>query len=398
VSHVVKYKSVSITLHPYRHSSGREYWRFKAAGQPISRSTLEKAKREALKHAQTLYRGNLDLSTLTPEQSRAVRRMIEADPSCRLVDEFLVWKTRTKPEKATETAVAEFLTIKEKNAGRSTQNLRTLRKHLNPIAVKFAGVSLAAITVHDIEAHLIANPNHGNRTRKNMRASIVTFFRWCESREYLPEGKTVAEKVEAPITSYKVPETYEPEEMRIMLENVKPGFLAWLATGGFAGVRTDEIKPIAGSRKSPLDWKDFKWDRDLIIIRPETSKTGHRRVIPIQPVLRAWIYPIRKESGPVHEEIAPTKTGRGKGAIAETKRLGALVGGWRPNALRDSFISYRAAKVGLAKTAMEAGNSEAEAKASYNDAKGEDDADRWFGLLPKCYSKKRPSQNPTERK
>ena len=59
-----------------------------------------------------------------------------------------------------------------------------------------------------------------------------------------------------------------------------------------------------------------------------------------------------------------------------------MVGGWRSNALRDSYISYRAAKVGLGKTSMEAGNSEAEAKASYNDAKSEAEADEWFGLFP----------------
>ena len=58
------------------------------------------------------------------------------------------------------------------------------------------------------------------------------------------------------------------------------------------------------------------------------------------------------------------------------------MGGWRRNALRHSFISYRAAQTGLSQTAMEAGNSESEARRSYNDAKGKDEADAWFAVVP----------------
>jgi len=67
---------------------------------------------------------------------------------------------------------------------------------------------------------------------------------------------------------------------------------------------------------------------------------------------------------------------------AETARLGALIGGWRPNALRHSFISYRAAVVGISQAAQEAGNSEAISRRAYQDAMGSDVAEAWFGVLP----------------
>lgn len=37
---------------------------------------------------------------------------------------------------------------------------------------------------------------------------------------------------------------------------------------------------------------------------------------------------------------------------------------------------------GVAQTAMEAGNSESEARKSYNDAKSEAEAEEWFSLKP----------------
>ena len=76
-----------------------------------------------------------------------------------------------------------------------------------------------------------------------------------------------------------------------------------------------------------------------------------------------------------------TKGQKGYAGIpAETTRLGAFVGGWRRNALRHSFLSYRAAQVGIAQAAREAGNSEAVARRVYEDAKGADEASLWFSL------------------
>ena len=59
-----------------------------------------------------------------------------------------------------------------------------------------------------------------------------------------------------------------------------------------------------------------------------------------------------------------------------------MVGGWKRNALRHSFISYRAAVpgVGIGQAAAEAGNSESQARKDYQDAKGADEAEEWFAM------------------
>ncbi|MFY8268310.1 MAG: hypothetical protein ACOVLK_02825, partial [Terrimicrobiaceae bacterium] len=142
----------------------------------------------------------------------------------------------------------------------------------------------------------------------------------------------------------------------------------------FAGCLVAEIIQPKDGAKSPIVWEDFAWDRGIIIIRAETAKTGMRRVVPILPALAHWLEPYRAETGRVCSEYVPPSSGRKKGVPSETARLGALIGGWKPNALRHSWISYRAALCGMGQTAMEAGNSESEAKKSYNSAKGKDEA------------------------
>lgn len=385
-THAVKAGSVTLEIRPWTNAKGQKWHRAEYYGadgkrRHVTGSTLKVARAKALAKAQELAKGVVDFSALSPHQIRAIRRLLDADPQLALVDDFLLWKSKMLPDKPTGEAVAEFLKAKEKNAGRSTQNVLTLRKYLNPLSALFGSSPLSSITLPDLEAFVASNPNHSNRTRRNCRGAVVTFFRWCRVREFLPDAPTVAEKLERPIVADTVPETYTPDQLAILVDNVKPDYKPWLVTAALAGVRTDEIAPVSGSRKSPLDWSDFHWDRNLLIVRPETAKMKRRRVIPITPKLREILFPLRKSSGPILDAIPPTKLGRGKDAVAETVRLGKLIGGWKPNALRHSFISYRAAQVGLGKTAMEAGNSEAEAKRSYNNAKGGDEANRWFQVL-----------------
>lgn len=370
VSEVVKYRSVSLTVYPWKHPSGRDYWRFrKSDGKHCTRATLEKAKAEAKKHAQDIHRGTLDLSALTPDQTRKLQRIVEADPTLAMVDEFLLWHSKKRPKKLCSHAIREFLAVKQANAGDSPHNMRILTKNLSLLP---GDKILADITVADLPV-LAGEP----RTKKNVRASWVTFFRWCRDREYLPYNeKTAPERLERPRIARKIPETFSPAQFQTLLENVRPAYLPWLALVGMAGLRTEEVCPQHGSSKDSLRWEDIHLDRRIIIVRPETAKTGHRRVTPICDALLAILKPIMGK-GIIGPKLYPSKPLNVQ-TEAETTRLGKLVGGWKRNGLRHSFISYRAAIVGISQTAMEAGNSESEAKRSYNDAKSRSEAKAWF--------------------
>lgn len=375
MSEIVKHKSVSITVYPWRHPSGREYWRFERTdGKHVTRSTLEKAKEAAKDHAKSVHKGALDLDTLSPDQIRKLQRIVEADPTLSLVDEFLVWHSRKRPRKRCGEAVAEFLESKRKNKGRSHHHLANLTRHL-------AKLPLDANMI-DIRASDLPEVIGSARTRRNVIGAWITFFRWCSRRDYVPRGEdTAPELLDRPIVQKKTPATYTPAELRILLDNVRPQYLPWLALVSLGGLRTEEVIPQHGSWKEPLCWEDIDFQRKIITVRPETAKTGHKRVIPICPALAEWLKPL-KGKGVIGPKLYPSKPLNAQ-SESETTRLGKLIGGWKRNAHRHSFISYRAALVGLAQTAMEAGNSESEAKASYNDAQSKADARRWFAVKPR---------------
>lgn len=379
----IKVGTVSLTVYPWRHPSGRDYWRWawydtNGKRRYGTRSTKPDAILAARAKALEIHNGTLDLSEMTPEKRSLVAAFLALDPTWSHIETLRGIAARKSVTLAA--GVAEFLELKAANQGRSPRNLITLRKNLTPLVAQYGSVQLDQISVTDLDSYL-TNRGGGSRTRQNHRASIVTFFRWCRARDYLPDQTTEAEKMAKPIAERKVPLTYTPEEMQILLDAVQSHYLPWLVLAGFAGIRNEEMHPVPTSRKSPLLWSDIDLERGLITIRPETSKTGQRRVIEMQPNLIAWLEEVDPKLEEVGHHKPPDKTRHGEDA--ETKRLGKLVGGWRRNALRDSFISYRAAQVGIARAALEAGNSESEAKKSYHDAKSQEEAGAWFSLKPK---------------
>lgn len=378
---VVKYRTVTITVFPWSPRVGVTYWKFRHGKKHIVRAELAAAKLEAKRIAEQTYFGSSALG-LTPSQNLTIRRLLQADPGLATVDEFLSWRDRQAPVHPLDAARTEFLAVKRANAGASPHHVRTLERHLGTLPTgNLSEIGLAQLPT------LTGAP----RSRKNRLDAWRAFFTWCRSRGYLPAGGAiVTDSIETPRIARGTPETWTPQELAILIANVQTQYLPWIALSAWAGMRTEEICPDSDSKKSPLLWSDFHWDRGLIIVRPETSKTGRRRVIPILPPIAALLPQDRVgRVGPILPPHAPPRT-RQK---AETTRLGLLVGGWRRNALRHSFLSYRAAIVGISQASQEAGNSESIARRVYEDAKGSDEAALWF-LIPQEYPSKPESDLP----
>jgi integrase len=144
----------------------------------------------------------------------------------------------------------------------------------------------------------------------------------------------------------------------------------------FAGVRSEEIAPDPKSKKSPLKWEDFDWQHQVIIVRAQTSKTREEREVPILPNLAQWLSPWRNAKGPViGNSEQPSRR--------ETGRLGQFIGGWKHNALRDSFCSYRAAITqNVPQVSYEMGNSISMVKRSYHRRQPIRAAQEWFEIGP----------------
>ena len=368
----VKFRSVTVTLWPWHPKPHLTHWRFRKGRGHVSRSTFDKAKAAAAAYAQETYFGSAKIGLLTDAQTRIVRRLLEADPTLAAVDEFLVWRNARCPEKLLSEARREFLAAKLSSQGRSKYHLENLRKHLTKLPDK----PLQRFALSDFPTIPGAA-----RTRRNVIDVWRQFFHWCRKQEWLPyDQPTVADRLETPVVQRTEATTWTPGELATLFAGVHETYLPWLALAAWAGMRTEELSPDGKSGKDALCWSDVHLDRGIIVVRPEVSKTAHRRIIPICDALAAVLRPMVGE-GRVCPTLAPHQPRRA-GVEAETTRLGKTVGGWKRNALRHSFISYRAAQVGLSTTALEAGNSEAEAKASYHSAMSAAEADSWFKIPP----------------
>ncbi len=135
----------------------------------------------------------------------------------------------------------------------------------------------------------------------------------------------------------------------------------------FSGIRSAEIER--------LDWRDNVWDRSFIEVKAAKAKTKARRLVPLLPNLRAWLEPMKKTEG--HVCFVPNVAFR-------LNYLGEKDGvGWRQNALRHSFASYRLAETpDAAKVALEMGNSPDKLFRYYRELVTPDAAKEWFAIMP----------------
>jgi integrase len=262
----------------------------------------------------------------------------------------------------------EFIESRRAN-GSSEIHVRNCKDYLGRLTGQMRA-NIADVTTADLSKFIRNQKTLGPVSRNALRGTIVSMFRFAKRQNYLhPDRDTVADMTEV----CKVPETeitiYTPEEMAKMLLASHARLLPVLAIGAFAGIRTAEIKR--------LHWEDIKWDRGHIEIAGRKAKTASRRIVPLTENLKAWLAPWRDETGEIvsFDDVS--------GALGDVAMKAGIPGGWRRNALRHSFISYRVAKTGdVPRTALEAGNSPEMIFRHYRAVVDEQSAEEWFGIMP----------------
>ena len=302
--------------------------------------------------------------------------------------QFRKWKReRTATGIALGDGIDLFLKSKQT---RSSRHYDGLRRDMDLLRVRIGKSHRAGeIQTSDLEA-FINSRGAGERRRFNLRAEIVSLFRWLREKGFLPEGATAADKLEQIDKQPGNVQILTVQQMRILLANVREEFLPWLVIGAFAGIRSEEIAPDPKSKKSPLIWQDFKWSKRLIDLRRETAKTGkkrksQRRLIPMEDNLLEWLRPWHNAIGPVCPR-QPTKHETGRlGKIKIGKPQQPLFPGakWPHNCLRDSYCSYwMAIHKNMPELAYQMGNSVQMIEQSYHERQDELDAREWFSIFP----------------
>ncbi len=281
--------------------------------------------------------------------------------------------------------VAEVVTdfIGKKQAdGMSVRYLRSLRSHLNRFAKHFQ-MPIGAVTASLIEDWLAAT-KRGPRTRKNLRNSVVTLFRFAKRKRYLPRTLvTEAEHVGRPPGRGGKPRVLRPEQLAGLLElagSPEKGSeeaQLYFALAGFSGLRRCELVR--------LDWQDIEFLRAKIDVGRDKAKTASRRRPPILPNLAEWLAPFRGRTGRVfkggeHAVDRIVAFAKASGVL-DTDSDGNAI--WPRNALRDSYASYRLEQIKNApQVALEMGNSPQVIFKNYLELVDERDAEKWFAIVP----------------
>jgi integrase len=266
-----------------------------------------------------------------------------------------------------EQVADEFVESRRARGGGSTY-VKNSRLNLKRFTGHVKG-NIDEVTVADINGFL-QNQKLSPVYLNGIRRSIVGMFAFAKRQGYLhPDRKTAAELSE----SFRQPDAaisiYTPEEMGGMLLAAKARHLPFLAIGAFAGIRSAEIHR--------LHWEDIKWDRGHIEIAGCKAKTAARRLVPLPDNLKAWLAPWREQTGLIIQSEDKS------GALNELAVASGVPGGWRQNALRHSFISYRVAETGdVPRTALEAGNSPQMIFRHYREVVDGEAAKAWFAITP----------------
>lgn len=404
-SFVVSVGSVSVPVYSRRRSvAGRAYTGFTlsfydAEGRRVRRSFADagEAKAEAQRVAAGLAAGRQESARLTASEAEtflAASKKVAPTGFSLLaaLDEWLAARAAlphgsglmdavsyfasrhpaNAPSRVVEEVVAEFLADRER-AGVSRHYLRDIRCRLGRVSESFRNCPIASLTPALVGTYLASElADQTNRSRRNVLRLISGLFQFARRAGYV--SRALAEEIaEIPAPKAETVETevFTVDEMRRLLDSARPEIVPALAIGGFAGLRSEEI--------IRLDWSEVKLGEGVIVVSAGKAKTASRRIVPIQPNLRAWLELAAKASGPV---VPPSPGGQ---VLQNAMRLTAERAGiqWVRNGLRHSFCSYRVAVTGdPASVATEAGNSAGMIHKHYRALVTAAEGAAWFAIQP----------------
>ncbi|MDC0088131.1 hypothetical protein OAI07_01170 [Akkermansiaceae bacterium] len=375
----VTFKSVRLPIRPYI-NNGKDCFRFSYPDESVkggwrygTRATKAEARQAAHAKAIEIASGFIDIANLSRHESELCRKFLELKPNQQDLDKLKEWKQREKTP--ISKAIADFHEFKLKEKGRSTNHLESQLTYLKRLEDFTSDAPIAEIKAPSIN-NWLNDLDLSDKSLNDHRSAAVALWIWCEKQEIIaPSGnfnepqKTTVRKNE----KQSAIETYTPEELSVLISSVEPSFLPWLVIVAFSGLRSGELH---SHRKEPLKWSAIKLDQRVIDCPAHISKNRKRKLVPINDTLAAWLKHLKAPSN--DSAICPSSPSK-----RETLRIGKLIGGWRKNALRHSYGSYRVAVTqDIASTAYEMDNSERIIKSHYLEAKTKAEGEAYFKLIP----------------
>jgi integrase len=255
------------------------------------------------------------------------------------VDFYLNHLEATKRSVPLHTAMKELIENR-RLSGASRRYCYDLGLRIGRFCAAFPDRTVAEITTAEVDDWL-SGLRLAPVTRNTFRRDLRTLFSFAATRRYCTENPVVqttkAKEIDGDVQILTVEQTAK------LLECAEAETLPFWAIGAFAGLRRSEIERV--------DWTQVDFESGLIEVKARHSKTAKRRLVTMQPNLRAWLAPYRSRNG----RICPPNLRK---CIEADRKKAGLDEDWPPNALRHSFGSYHLAKFNdVAALALQMGNS-----------------------------------------
>jgi integrase len=283
-------------------------------------------------------------------------------------------------------AVAEMIAAKTEK-GVSPTYLADLRYRLGTLEEAFR-CNVNAITPDDLR-EFMNGLTLAPRGFNNTLATLRTFFAFAQDRGWLSKEADLLAGFEKRKEKAAPVEIFTPAEMAELLANCSADLRPCLALAAFAGLRSEEILR--------LDWSDVDRRPGFIEIAADKAKTASRRLVPIMDNLVQWLAISERGDGRVwrHSKAwffeSQRCTVKAVSAARRERSKQAPAFGWKANALRHSFISYRLAEIqDVNRVALEAGNSPRMIFQHYRELCTPAEAKTWFALAPESAEKIKP--------
>jgi integrase len=271
-------------------------------------------------------------------------------------------------------AVTEFLVIKDHEREQdllSEPYLTRVKRDLKRLQKHFPGATVAELTGARLMGYFEAR-RAAHKTFNNRRGVVSAFLKFALQRDWIadnPLTKIPPRRIRRRRGCAITFAASQTAGLMAHVENHYPTAVPFFALCLFAGIRpclrTGEIL-----RLQPAS---VKLDANMIRIDGEVSKVREPRNVAIQPNLAAWLraYPLKKFP------IIPANLQHIREKVAEKFPLAHDV-------MRHSFISFFVAKFrSIGEAALQAGNSESIIRKHYLDLKTTEEAEEFFGILPK---------------
>lgn len=224
-------------------------------------------------------------------------------------------------------------------AGTSPATRRTRRAHVRSVARELAAAHPGAVSSLELST-IVARSDFSAQHRRGLRASLVSFYKWCVTTGVVKDDPTTDLPVVRAATSAPRPATDEVWRELLATADERTRLMARLA--GEAGLRRAEVACVH------TDDLVCSAEGAQLTVR---GKHGKQRIIPIDPSLAAEITRAQPNKGylfpgKINGHISPDRVGH---LVSK-----AMPPGWSMHKLRHRFASRGYAGTGNLRAVQEA--------------------------------------------